>query len=1593
VRRSVVAFVVISIAVVLLLPVGFIDGFGHALKGIPDGQSEVGAEIESVSFLSPVNTSQTVPEYSMVSRALMLPGGSTYSTLADINRDGKTDLIVAVSEAKAVSIFYRQEDGGFPSYPSYNLTLNRNPIGVASIDPYSNGQLDIMVLEGRLSDSDTERLLIFNYTSNASYSEFQNLSLYKTANSCVVGNLNGDVYPDIAFSCPGLLPSSSPGVIEIRLGPDYTTSILFNAGRGSNSIAVGNFSSDGLQDLAISNYYDNNVLVFFQPFSFGNPPNYTLTTSASNPLALSSGDLSSDGSDDIAVVADNPSKLLFYFQSMGSLQTAPDPTCSRTLVNETASSVFCSDMNSDGRNDLLMLSAEQNRAFGVFQRSSGSVWPLPYDFVFPTGSIPRHALVGTLDSDSVTDIAVSSARTDWTGSSIAIYPARTPVVPAFANANATIWSNLNWEASSVGVGDLDGNGFNDLAILYPAVQSLGLIRQPDGVEYDRALGFTPSQMIVSDLNGDGFSDVLVAQTSNDTMVLHFGQSDLSAPFAHVQMACGANITDVAAGLLNDDGLTDIAVVTENGSLGIFFNSGSPTDPFPSAYQMSPAPGVSIPSIVVGDFNSDGKDDIAYSLPSLNINVSFQKETSPYFLPQADTVLFHTTGGIFSELWSGDVNGDSKTDIAATRASDASVFLFDQDDFLSPWTPYMKLDLPEPPSYVRVADVTDDGHADLVAIFDSANLLFLYRQSAGTIPSQPSMVFVTGASPNCVVAGTIGQDEVQSIIVSDSESHSFSVWRQLNFPPVAEAGGPYSGMEGHPVSYLGSAVDSVSQIPHLEYRWDFGDGNSTGWQSNRTITHNYTRNGSYTLVLEVRDPSGEVSSDTSSVGIVDSIPLIDFKWSPAAPIEGLEIVFVDNTSSYDPVTLINWSIDGQLVDSGMSHSIAKTLQNGTYAFTLEERDDDGSVGSLTKYVTVLRSSPQITIIAPSSATEDDEVNFTVQLDPWHSGLGDTVQSYEWNFSFTGTFVPDKITSGNKTTHAFDSASDFTNFTVAVRVTDNDGDQAMGFCNISIFDRTKVSIVVSSPGPFHEFDLINFTAVVDSSHPATLFEWQFDAVEIGLFLPDEWKSDTGNISHVYGQDGNFLLVVRATVSNGSKAMGWLYVTVLDVVPIGVFDDYVTWERNAANTSQITFNASALAAKYPDITQTTWEFGDGATKPVFGGPSATVVHYYLPNKNYEIVLNVTDDELNTLTLTSTLKLNAATVLLISPVDDSVITAGVPIRFLISDDSPPLTSVQYTLNGGQPTNFTAEWQIATTGWTDGSYSLVVRATDRDGNIAIKNNTIIIDSLPPVLEVLWNVTSVYGGDSMNISVQVTDPHVDDDSIFLYVKLPGSKSYSQVLMNKAGDGIYYAVVEIPKRTGTILFNVSVEDLAQNPASSEMYSVNVKLHFIDMAWPFLLALAVLAALGTAGYFVREVKIAVDETFVIYNDGRLIAHSTRHLKPGMDDQVLSGMFVAIQDFVKDSFKDVTSFTLRKIEFGEKSVLIEKGDHLFLAVILHGKASKKVANKMQRIVDEIEEEFSHKLKGWDGDLDSLRGVGDIAKKLYSKAPLLLPFRRSNT
>ena len=78
----------------------------------------------------------------------------------------------------------------------------------------------------------------------------------------------------------------------------------------------------------------------------------------------------------------------------------------------------------------------------------------------------------------------------------------------------------------------------------------------------------------------------------------------------------------------------------------------------------------------------------------------------------------------------------------------------------------------------------------------------------------------------------------------------------NAPPVADAGGPYSGGVGQAIQFDGTG-SSDPDGGNLTYAWDFGDGN-TG--SGATPTHTYTVANNYIVTLTVTDDGSPVLSD-------------------------------------------------------------------------------------------------------------------------------------------------------------------------------------------------------------------------------------------------------------------------------------------------------------------------------------------------------------------------------------------------------------------------------------------------------------------------------------------------------------------------------------------------------------------------------------------------------------------------------------------------------------------------------------------------------------------------------------------------------------
>jgi chitodextrinase len=121
------------------------------------------------------------------------------------------------------------------------------------------------------------------------------------------------------------------------------------------------------------------------------------------------------------------------------------------------------------------------------------------------------------------------------------------------------------------------------------------------------------------------------------------------------------------------------------------------------------------------------------------------------------------------------------------------------------------------------------------------------------------------------------DDANTRIISDGKGGAIITWQDARLvdnsdiyasrlsPPVANAGGPYHGIAGVPVSLDGLGSIDPGGNP-LTYDWDFGDGsNGSGAQP----THVYATNGQYTVVLTVSDT---VLWDSAATTVTIASPL-------------------------------------------------------------------------------------------------------------------------------------------------------------------------------------------------------------------------------------------------------------------------------------------------------------------------------------------------------------------------------------------------------------------------------------------------------------------------------------------------------------------------------------------------------------------------------------------------------------------------------------------------------------------------------------------------------------------------------------------------
>ncbi|HLQ42191.1 MAG TPA: hypothetical protein VK189_04995 [Thermoplasmata archaeon] len=165
--------------------------------------------------------------------------------------------------------------------------------------------------------------------------------------------------------------------------------------------------------------------------------------------------------------------------------------------------------------------------------------------------------------------------------------------------------------------------------------------------------------------------------------------------------------------------------------------------------------------------------------------------------------------------------------------------------------------------------------------------------------------------------------------------------------------------------------------------------------------------------------------------------------------------------------------------------------------------------------------------------------------------------------------------------------------------------------------------------------------------------------------------------------------------------------------------------------------------------------------------------------------------------------------------------------------------------------------------------------------------------------------------------------------------------------------------------------APPPLRSDLLSVLAVLSF---------ALVAIVAAVLLAPILGERSLAIDEVFLVHRSGVLIQHLRGRSAPDLrkDDDLVASMFVAIQDFVRDSFH--TKATLDELSFAGRKAAVLRGRYLILAALVSRGNSRYLFPQMKAVERALQRAHGAALVDWDGRVTSLDQAGPILESFLA-------------
>ncbi|RYZ92703.1 MAG: VCBS repeat-containing protein, partial [Sphingobacteriaceae bacterium] len=295
---------------------------------------------------------------------IAVDGAPLAITAGDIDGDGKPEILVANNSGKKIAVYGNNNSPGTINSSSFslkfNIPFNTYPLDIKLADLNRDGKLDLLVTEQQ-NDHYFYNAYLNRSEGIPTAGSFVSTIIvnYSSRQATWAADVDDDNKPDFINVAYNDMINVGKNNFEIGSYYNQFTGNFFLAGTEPQSICTGDLDGDGKPELIVANKAGNNISVLRNTITnnsidyYAFAPKIDIPTLA-NPKRVTVGDVNGDGKPDIVVTFFDSNKVMVYYNAAtaGNITAGSFVEKKQLDGGSDADNISIGDIDGDGRADL-----------------------------------------------------------------------------------------------------------------------------------------------------------------------------------------------------------------------------------------------------------------------------------------------------------------------------------------------------------------------------------------------------------------------------------------------------------------------------------------------------------------------------------------------------------------------------------------------------------------------------------------------------------------------------------------------------------------------------------------------------------------------------------------------------------------------------------------------------------------------------------------------------------------------------------------------------------------------------------------------------------------------------------------------------------------------------------------------------------------------------------------------------------------------------------------------------------------------------------------------------------------------------------------